>query len=182
MCIYIYWKWSWILNVPNFLFRCNPSLFKKVSRSQKNSAGTAPLGFFLRARFLWCTWVTGCRLHVPPGGSRHQPLVQPWMAANWRKLLYKSLAAIFHEIPGWVPWHPNMGPMVILVSWISWVYRIGRPMGFMHAPRCVGLLPSTVFSLLSVPFSSLSLSEIKSVIRNIIYNQTWWSSFHTHIV
>ena len=127
---------------------------------------------------------TGCRLHVPPGGSRHQH-INHGPAMNGSQLAKTSLQIIGCNF-SWDSWMGpvflTLGPMVVLASSISWVYRIGRPMGFMHAPRCVGLLPSTVFSLLSVPFSSLSLSEIKSVIRNIIYNQTWWSSFHTHIV
>ena len=166
-------------------FPLQPIPFQKGQQvPKKNSAGTAPLGFLLRARFIWCTWVTGCRLHVPPGGSRHQH-INHGPAMNGSQLAKTSLQIIGCNF-SWDSWMGpvflTLGPMVVLASSISWVYRIGRPMGFMHAPRCVGLLPSTVFSLLSVPFSSLSLSEIKSVIRNIIYNQTWWSSFHTHIV
>lgn len=80
MYIYIYWKLWWILNIPNFLFHCNHPFSKRSTGPNKNSAGTAPLGFLLRARFIRCTWVTGCRLHVPPGGSRHQP----WSSHEWQ--------------------------------------------------------------------------------------------------
>lgn len=91
-------------------FPLQPIPFQKGQQvPKKNSAGTGSSRLLPQSQIYpmhlgdWLQIACSSRW-VPP--STMGPAM---MAANWRKLLYKSLAAIFHEIPGWVPYSQHHG-------------------------------------------------------------------------